>query len=325
MPPEEQQQLPLSMVNDDHAPPSAETVTEEARRRFVLPPEGEQTATPAPAEDKGGEGAPAEPKPDKEGETAEATQAESEAEKPTETPPEKPGETDEQREKRREARRFERRLDKARRREATALAQAEALARENEELRRKAIPEDTEGMPKIEDFDYDGDKYGAAMRDWTEKRVTARIAEQQRNQTAEQMHGNLMSKWEQATEAASDKFEDFAEVVGELQPNSPMAIAIMESENGPEVAYHLAKNVKEFERIAALPPVSQVREIGRLEAKLLAPAVETPPTPSKAPAPTEPVSTGPAVKSDVPSEEDDFGTWMRKRQKQVHGDKGIRR
>ena len=67
-----------------------------------------------------------------------------------------------------------------------------------------------------------------------------------------------------------------------------MAQAIQASDIGPEVIYHLGSNPKEAHRIANLPPILQAKEIGRIEAKLVAdpPAKRT----STAPAPLAPVT-----------------------------------
>jgi hypothetical protein len=47
-----------------------------------------------------------------------------------------------------------------------------------------------------------------------------------------------------------------------------MAEAITESSVGPQVAYELGKNPAEAARIASLPPMRQIAEIGQLEARL---------------------------------------------------------
>ena len=66
---------------------------------------------------------------------------------------------------------------------------------------------------------------------------------------------------------------DFDEVVFEMGfPKSEvMTNAILDSEVGPQVAYYLANNPDEAEKIAELPPISALRAIGRLEAKFEAP------------------------------------------------------
>ena len=93
---------------------------------------------------------------------------------------------------------------------------------------------------------------------------------------------------------------------------------MMEADNADDIAYHLGSHPKEAQRIAALSPLSQIREIGKLEAKLLAEPAK-PKAPSKAPAPITPLTGVAQVATEVPSEQDDMATWIKKRQKQVYG------
>ena len=91
-------------------------------------------------------------------------------------------------------------------------------------------------------------------------------------------------------EDAREKYEDYDQVVqnDKLAISPTMAQAIMLSDNGAEVAYHLGTNPKEAARIHALSPIVQVKEIGKIEAKLAAdPPVKRTTT---APEPIKPVS-----------------------------------
>lgn len=69
-----------------------------------------------------------------------------------------------------------------------------------------------------------------------------------------------------------------------------MAAVIWESEIGPEIAYHLAKNPDEALRICNLTPLAQAREIGKIEAAL-APKPPAVKKPSSAPEPITPVGS----------------------------------
>jgi len=88
---------------------------------------------------------------------------------------------------------------------------------------------------------------------------------------------------EQAFQARAQAFEtrvgEFRERAPDFDtvarnPNLPitpvMGEAITESDVGPQVAYWLGKNPSDAHRIASLPPVRQVAEIGRIEARLTA-------------------------------------------------------
>lgn len=84
-------------------------------------------------------------------------------------------------------------------------------------------------------------------------------------------------------EAASAKYPDFAQVAygNHWNPTPAMIETIMDSDLGPEIAYHLGKNPSEAVRISQLSPASQARELGRIEATISAPkpAVKTAPKP----------------------------------------------
>jgi len=50
--------------------------------------------------------------------------------------------------------------------------------------------------------------------------------------------------------------------------------SILESDIGPQIAYYLSKNFKEFDRISGLSPISQLKEVAKLEMKLSGQTVE---------------------------------------------------
>lgn len=215
----------------------------------------------------------------------------------------------------REGRRFERRLDKAYKQRAEAQARADLLEKRLAELEKPKAPE---GEPKLEQFDYDPEKYAAAKAEYAKSQATKDFEAKQRADAGKQSQQKLISAWEEKVERGMDKYDDWQDVVGDLQPTNAVLSAIMEAENGEDIAHYLGKNSKEAKRIAELPVVSQIREIGKLEAKLLSEPVK-PKAPSKAPAPITPLTGAASVSSDQPSDQDDMRSWMRKRQKQVHG------
>lgn len=110
------------------------------------------------------------------------------------------------------------------------------------------------------------------------------------------------STWQEQVTKASEEIADFAEVAQnpDLPVTAAMGEAILTSEIGTKILYHLGQNPAEAARIAKLSDVAQVREIGKLEATLAkASAEETPTAPqvkktpvSKAPAPLKPVAGG---------------------------------
>lgn len=142
--------------------------------------------------------------------------------------------------------------------------------------------------------------------------------QRQHSETVKQEQTRLSQEWEGKAARGEAKYDDFDEIVGELTPSNPLVAAIMEADNAEEIAYHLAKNHKERERILSLGIRGQIREIGKLEVKL-ASEPEKPKTPSKAPAPITPLTGTTPASTGEPSEADDMKTWIRKRSKHVHG------
>ena len=185
-------------------------------------------------------------------------------------------------------RRFERRIDRATKRAAEAEAKVEALSREIAELRTKQAPPVDPAEPKMADFT-DIEEYAKAKSDYKvtqDRKERETKAEAERTQKAT---NDLTASWTDKSSQAEDKYDDYAEIVGDLKPTTPWAIAIMEADNGTDIAYYLGKHLKEAQRIIALPPVSQIREIGKLELKL-ATQTEAPKKPSQAPKPITPVA-----------------------------------
>ena len=101
---------------------------------------------------------------------------------------------------------------------------------------------------------------------------------------------DILEAYHEKEEDARSKYDDFEQVAynPSIRITPMMAEAIQSSEAGPDVAYYLGANPKEAERISRLSPISQAKEIGKLEAKL----VSDPPVKrtSSAPAPISPVT-----------------------------------
>ena len=105
--------------------------------------------------------------------------------------------------------------------------------------------------------------------------------------------------------------EERLEAISDTVMPQQVLQAIAESDVGPDVLSYLADNPKDCERISALTPSAAIREIGKLEAKLEAPATKPKITPSKAPAPITPGSGG-SPADDIPRDTDTIDEWIRK-------------
>jgi hypothetical protein len=260
-----------------------------------------QTATPA---------ATPPPPPAPPAEVADSGQNQAE-QAPAEAPADKAA-TDAQPEKHGTSR-FERRISKLYRKLGEADARAAALQKELETFKAPKAPQ--EGAPKLEQFD-DIEKYAEAKAEFAKKQVLKDYEAKQRTTAQQAQQKQLVSAWEEKVTAAESKYDDFEEVVGEIQPTHPLTVAIMREENGADVAYYLAKNQKEALRLAGMQPIDQILAIGKLAAKLtLEPPVAK--QPSKAPPPIAPVSGKAAAPSDEISDDDDMKTFIKKRERQL--------
>lgn len=239
----------------------------------VDPKEGE----PAPAEEpEEGEAAPEE--------AAEAKEGDTEAEEQPETDGEgkKP--------RRRSRARRERRAQQRQFQELSAKVDGLAeLIRTNANGAAEEAPAEPEA-PKLEDFDYDTEKWSTALTDYTEKKIEAgqAQAEEKRAEGARQEEVQRQDAvWATFTErqdAAIERYEDYEELVMDnvdtVIPEAAVKI-IVESETGPDLAYWLAKNQDEATRIAGLSDIEAAREIGRIEATLAAEAPAPEPKPDE--------------------------------------------
>jgi len=232
-----------------------------------------------------------------------------------ETPAEaKPETTDEQPEKRSQSR-FERRLNKVYRRYGEEKARADFLEKQLNELKAPKAPE-TPGEPRLEQFD-DIEKYAKAKAEFAREQALKEREAKERTESLKAEQTRIQTSWEEQLTKAEEKYDDFDEVVGNIQPVDAVSVAIMLAENGADVAYYLGKNLKEAQRIMELRnPVAQSVAIGKLAAKLES-QPPVPKQPSKAPAPIVPVSGNAAAPSDEISPDDDMRTFIRKRERQL--------
>ena len=107
---------------------------------------------------------------------------------------------------------------------------------------------------------------------------------------SQKQQAEVLESYHDKEEEARTKYDDFEQVAynPRLPITSVMAQTIQASEVGPDVIYYLGTNPKEADRISHLAPFLQAKEIGRIEAKLVAaPPVKKTTT---APAPIAPVT-----------------------------------
>lgn len=206
----------------------------------------------------------------------------------------------------------ERRIAQLTRRTHELEAQLQAL-QQPQEPKQEAAKE-----PRREDFDSYED-FLEARQDYKVEQRLAREAETRQQREAETIQQRqaqaFAERRDNLIDNGADAYPDFEEVaLDEMLPiTQTMADALIQSESGHDLWYHLGKNPQKAERIANLNPVQQVYELGRLEASL-----KVSKKPSNAPPPPKPVGTRNetpnALRDDLSTEE-----WIKRRNKQLRG------
>jgi hypothetical protein len=204
------------------------------------------------------------------------------------------------------------------RRAIAAEQRAEALQRQIDALQgqKSGGPKAGEGEgsdpdePKPADFKTVGE-YTRALVKYEAKKAgeTGRKnAEQSRQQSqANEVIGAFVERQEAFKKATPDYESVLTEADFEVPPLAQQYL--IESEMGPQLAYHLAKNPDEVTRLHKLSPSRQLAELGKLEARLES---KSPPAPaaaangagkvSKAPAPIQPLEGKEATVTKDPSQ-----------------------
>lgn len=185
----------------------------------------------------------------------------------------------------------------------------------SKEQEKKEVAQGKPESSKFESYE----AYMEALTDWKVEQRLSERDQKAKETSSENERNERLQKLKEGFEERAEKFreqqEDFDDVAFSQFPVSPaMAEAIMESELGPQILFHLGNNPKEAMRIARMSPYAAAREIGKLEVTL--PELVKPS--SSAPAPINPVKPK-SNASEAPSESDDMKSWIAKRQKQVHG------
>jgi hypothetical protein len=134
-------------------------------------------------------------------------------------------------------------------------------------------PVDVGSKPKESDFDYDPDAYQEALLDWKLEQKVAKIQLQTKAQQAKTNADTVLEQYQRKVETSG--LEDFDEVVTPLYQNKILGDAAYEAlliqDNGPQIEYHLAKNLDLAAKIGSKTPAQQAAEIGKLSVKLAAP------------------------------------------------------
>lgn len=173
--------------------------------------------------------------------------------------------------------------------------------------------------PKFTDFN-DIEAYTEALTDWKLNQGLAQIQAQTQIQSITRTYEQRLQDFKQQTPDFDSVMQEFIADYGDEQIPEIVEVA-MDSEHGPALAYYLAKNTEEVERLKALPSRRRLLELGKLEDRLAKPVANTAEPAKKISRAAPPVNP---VKGRAPVEVNDladptlsYTEWVRRRQAQL--------
>jgi hypothetical protein len=199
---------------------------------------------------------------------------------------------------------YQRTIDKLTARNHAAETRAEQLQRELEEERAKHKPADSkaapatpQGPPKLQDFL----NAGKTADEWADARDAWKQDQEVKQAQAEQLKATF-DAYNKGVSEARGRYEDWDSVVEGNENPIPESVklAVLEMDNGPDVAYHLGKHPELCAELMEMSPLSAVRKIGQV-ADSLKPSERSPAPKPKVtpPTPIAPVG-GSSSRSSVP-------------------------
>jgi len=166
---------------------------------------------------------------------------------------------------------------------------ADELQRRLDEAEAKR--ETASDAPKLEDFDYDDDTYKAAL-------IKHQVAEAVKAERQALQAESKQAKAAEAQRAFNERIAalnkpDFYEAANSV-PVLPVGVAdaLVQSENGAELIYHLGTHLDLADKLANMSPTMAMMELGRISVNLNAkPKAKL----SAAPDPIEPLKSGGSI------------------------------
>jgi len=200
-------------------------------------------------------------------------------------------------------------LTKQRNEERAAREAAEAKARDLEaklaEKDKPFEPVNIDGKPDPEKYT-DAFKYAEDLTKWTVKQENLEREKQQKEAQAKADAEKIAKTWKERQDNFIKTTPDYGDVLESaktIEVSNEVRDAILESDVGPQLLYHLAQNPDEAERLKGMTVGGALRALGRLEVKFEKPAPKSEAKPeaeiSRAPEPPSTIKAVAAV-AEVP-------------------------
>ena len=190
---------------------------------------------------------------------------------------------------------FQKRINKVTADKYAEKRRADDLQRKVDEL-ETAKPVTVQGdAPKLEDFDFDETAFNAAV-------IDHKVNEAVNRQVATQQESAKNASAQEAQNAFNERVaafgkEDFSEVANGI-PQLPRGVAdaLVNSDHGAELIYHLGTHLDQADKLSNMTPNQAIMELGRISANLSAqPNIKL----SAAPEPITPISSGGSLSKDL--------------------------
>ena len=195
---------------------------------------------------------------------------------------------------------FQKRINKVTAEKYTAQREAKAL-QDRIAVLEAATPTPVEKAPTLEDHDYDEAAFNAASISHQVKLGVAAESQrlQQQSVTAQQVQAQQAAAqaFDVQVAACTAKNADYQEKVAQLPQFNPDTLgAIMESEQGADLAYELSNRLDLADEIANASPMVAAMKLVELIAEMKQkPQIKT----SAAPSPIEPITSGGGISKNV--------------------------
>ena len=204
--------------------------------------------------------------------------------------------------------------------------QRQALEQRLAALEKQATPQPVRNIdeePQPSQFQ-DAFEYAKALAEFSTEKALAERDKRDAEEKVAVERQKVIETWATKVQSAKASMPDFDEVVAssDVVVNDDIRDAILESDVGPQVLYHLAENDELAKKIAGMSPKAALREIGKLEERFAAKPAAKQETvaKSKAPAPINPIRGGTSA-ADVPinSDGDFHGTYAQWKNQRKNG------
>ena len=180
-----------------------------------------------------------------------------------------------------------------------ARQRTQELEQELKAIKSQAAPKQEQSRdekPRPDQF-VDAFEYAEALADWSAENAVMRARQEDVEKRIQAERAIVIETWNKKLEATKTELPDFDDMVAssDVVVSDQVRDAILESDVGPRILYHLAENQDLAEKISKSSLITALREIGKLEAKFEKTEpkeVKTVAQKSKAPAPISPIKAG---------------------------------